>query len=44
MSPFGATRTILGLVRPEANCFTVNPAGTESDGSPVTLAGADRRT
>src|SRR5688572_33278536 len=28
MSPLGATRTIRGLVRPEANSFTVNPAGT----------------
>ena len=29
MSPFGATRTIRGLLRPDANCFTVNPAGTD---------------
>ena len=30
MSPFGATRTIRGLLRPDANCFTVNPAGNPS--------------
>src|SRR6185369_11975114 len=29
MSPFGATRTMRGLVRPDANSFTVNPGSTD---------------
>src|SRR5436190_22669040 len=38
ISPFGATRTIRGLVMPDANCFTANPGGTDK------LAFAGRET